>query len=292
MLEKFFQRIHFFKGLFMQAKDWEAEQNYHIMKRKLHAKYFHTPGIVPGCLEDLNVSVSSSGDKLTISPGYAIDGDGNDIYLPGPYDLTIPNLLSFNPPCKIYVVIGYDEKKIGMRDDPANKEYSGYAYTSEEPGIIITSEAPDNNTRIELARISLSKDPKKLKNAPDPKNPGEDEINLNSRKIAGIRAAEKHVQLSLSDIGKKIMDTTIQVSTASRRQEETSVLIEKIDITQTPIPPMFMVHVQSMDGAQIQWWISCNTTGNFSEYTLHIKNNSNFASTVMCKVFSIRTGDE
>ena len=53
-------------------------------KRRYHNKYLHTPGVVFGCLEDLNVTITGEGTALTIAPGYAIDGEGRDLFLPEP----------------------------------------------------------------------------------------------------------------------------------------------------------------------------------------------------------------
>ena len=41
-----FKRLRFFTGFFTTARDWEAEQNYHLEKLKLHNGGLHTPGII------------------------------------------------------------------------------------------------------------------------------------------------------------------------------------------------------------------------------------------------------
>jgi len=70
-----FRRLKYFTGLFTTARDWEAEQKYHLEKLKLHNKRLHTPGIIRGEGEELNV-VATGGLKLQVKPGAAVDSAG------------------------------------------------------------------------------------------------------------------------------------------------------------------------------------------------------------------------
>lgn len=167
-----FQRINFFKGLFMKEQDWQKEQEYHMEKQRFHNKYLHIPGIVFNCREELRVSVSDTGDKLNVAPGYAIDGEGRDLYVPEAKEITIPDLLSFNPPTTIYISLRYTENFHDRRENAANPMYSGYGCVSEDTIMEITAEKPDNYTCIELGRVRLSENPIRIRNAVSQPEPG------------------------------------------------------------------------------------------------------------------------
>src|SRR5262245_3437386 len=113
-MEQGFKRINFFKGLFTRAEDWRATESYHNDKRRLHNKFLHTPGIVPDCLNELRVIAMEGGTSLRIEPGYAIDGEGRDLYLPLAVDVPL-TLRDYNPPRKIYAVIRYAEQETDWR---------------------------------------------------------------------------------------------------------------------------------------------------------------------------------
>jgi hypothetical protein len=277
-----FQRLNFFKGLFVLAEDWQKDQYYHLEKRRYHNKYLHTPGVVFGCLGDLKVTINREGTALTIAPGYAIDGEGNDLFLPEPKEIEIPPLLSFNPPARVYITLRCHERETDERTNNANPQYSGFAFIEEDTRVEFTKEPPDNKTRIELARFDLSTGDWPIKNG------AAIEIDLTQVQAAGTRSTSRPKALTLDDLGINIMDTTVQVRPSTRKQEDTNVLIEKLDHKEITMP-MYMVCVQAMDSAEIQWWIECSQKDLSTEYSLHISNKSNLTSTVMCRVYRVRT---
>jgi hypothetical protein len=283
-----FERVNFFKGLFLQAEDWQREQEYHKEKRRFHNKYLHTPGVAFGCLSDMKVTSSGEGTSLMVAPGYAIDGEGNDLYLSKAKEIKLPPLQSFHPPTTVYIALRYNEKEVDMRVNEANPQYSGYAFTAEGIVLEITPAQPDNNLRIELGRIELSENPEYIRNAVDIDNPEPDEIDLRHVPGAGARTEVREKELTLSDLGVKVLDTTIQVRSSTRRLEATNVLIEKMDKEKPQ--PMYVVHVQAMDSARIQWWTECslNKDNGTYEYTLYIRNYSSQTTPVMCRVFRMR----
>lgn len=282
----FFERLNFFKGLFVEAEDWQKEQLYHIEKRRFHNKYLHTPGVAFGCMGDLKVTVNAEGTALVIAPGYAIDGEGHDLYLPENKELELPALSSFNPPITVYVTIRWNKREENMRVNDANPQYSGYAYIVEDTIIDLSDKEPDNHIRIELARIDLSVDATHIKNAAEPFNPQSDELNLTYVPGAGARAGTQRKEYTLHDLGTKVLDATIQVRGSEKKEDDTNVLIERVpkDIP----PPMYMVHVQTMDESQVQWWIECSQQEDAMEYVLHIKNYSNFDTPAVCRVFKMK----
>jgi len=69
-----FKRNIYFYGKLLTVDDFENEQEYFRLKNKLNNKYLHGKGIVHG----LKVTNLDS-DTVKISPGFAIDSDGNEI---------------------------------------------------------------------------------------------------------------------------------------------------------------------------------------------------------------------
>ena len=100
-----------FKGFFTQAEDWQRGQEYHIEKNKLHNRFLHTPGIVFGCLDNLDVLAKKNGTVISVEPGCAIDSEGRELYLPAQKQLKI-NPQSYRPPKTVYVTIKYNEEEI------------------------------------------------------------------------------------------------------------------------------------------------------------------------------------
>ena len=75
------ERVRFFDGQLLTATDFEAEQRYHLEKRRLHNRMLHGFGVVDG----LGVSVADGTDAaVVVSPGFALDRRGNEIIVAGP----------------------------------------------------------------------------------------------------------------------------------------------------------------------------------------------------------------
>lgn len=281
-----FQRINFFKGLFMKAEDWQKEQQYHKEKHRYHNKYLHRPGVVFDCLGGLEVTVSDKGTHFVIAPGYAIDGEGRDLYLPEQKEIEIPALLSFEPPTTVYITIAFAEEKEDLRKNNANPSYEGYALIVEDTVIDIGTDEPDNDEKIELARVTLSKKPKFIRDAKEPENPGKNELDLTHKPHAGARTATIQKDLGLLNFADKIIDNSVQVRTGTKKLDDTNFLIEKLPAGEPA--PMYLVSAHSLDGARIHWWIGSAVNDNVTDYSLHIKNESPRITTVQCRVFRIR----
>ena len=143
-----FRRLNFFKGLFTKAEDWIQEQRYHVQKRELHNRCFYTPGVVIG--EGSNLEITVNDGQFMILPGYAIDGQGRDLYLSKPQELKDPPAAAETA----YIYIAFNEKKEEPRSNYMNPEYSGEAFIVEDPIVGWTDQPPDNQEKIELGRIS------------------------------------------------------------------------------------------------------------------------------------------
>jgi hypothetical protein len=73
------RRLNYFAGQLLSVDDFITEQNYHRDKQRRHNLHCHGVGVVEG----LKVSTvrKTSGWRVTIGPGVAIDRAGNEIEL-------------------------------------------------------------------------------------------------------------------------------------------------------------------------------------------------------------------
>jgi hypothetical protein len=261
-----FKRLNFFKGFFTQAEDWQAGEEYHIERRKLHNRYLHTPGIVPGCLSELKVTASDNGKSLTIESGYAIDGQGRDLFLPGAEKIRIVPK-DYKLPGTVYIVIRYSEELEGKRDDKANPEYSGYAYVREKAIIEIAAEEPAGHQAIELARISLSKEALAVSDPKDPRNPGPNDVDRRYIKKAGAGTGS----LKLDDIGKVVASGEINLPPGQTPEPGNPGV--RIDLIKGADRQRFyMASVYPSDGGRIQWRIESFARDGSIEYWLFFTN--------------------
>jgi hypothetical protein len=80
------KRVRFFAGQLLTAADFEAEQTYHMEMRRLHNRSLHGVGIVEG----LRVSDDDTqSGEVVVSPGFALDGFGNEIVVDRPVRLDV-----------------------------------------------------------------------------------------------------------------------------------------------------------------------------------------------------------
>jgi hypothetical protein len=94
------ERPRFFPGRLLTSEDLAQEQTYVREKRKLHNRALHGFGVVSG----LKVSNQSGG--VVISPGIALDCEGNEIVIDAPQSLS-PQSQSGNG---VYLTIRFEEK--------------------------------------------------------------------------------------------------------------------------------------------------------------------------------------
>jgi hypothetical protein len=71
------KRMHFFDRQFLRASDFQAEQAYHLDRRRRHNAGFHSHGVVEGLL----VVPSEDANHVKIEPGWAVDPLGREIVL-------------------------------------------------------------------------------------------------------------------------------------------------------------------------------------------------------------------
>ncbi|MGM0576305.1 MAG: hypothetical protein ACQEXJ_11295 [Myxococcota bacterium] len=183
---KGFKRLNFFTGFQTTADDWNDLVRYQVDKHKLHNRLCHGPGIVPDVEGGLKVSARGRADlSVEIAPGYAIDGEGHDIYLPEP-DIKTLDPSDFKLPATVYLVVKYVEDLVDFVSYRANLEYKGHRRVAEKVKVDWIITEPDVQREVELARIHLTKDVKRITDAKDPSDPKPNEIDLRYTPNAGV----------------------------------------------------------------------------------------------------------
>jgi hypothetical protein len=113
------RRPRYFHGKLLDDKDFRAEQNYHAGKRRLLNRTLHGSGVVCG----LNLSWKKGAAWLDVSPGLALDHEGNEIWVETSERVDLTKMLppadaTAQPPCPppdtgatgtYYVAICYKE---------------------------------------------------------------------------------------------------------------------------------------------------------------------------------------
>lgn len=269
-----FKRLNFFKGFFTQAEDWETEQAYHSDRLRHHARSLHTPGVVQGFLEELDVRMASEGrNVIEIAPGAAVDGYGRELYVPEPRTLKIvPG--DFKLPEAVFVVIRHHEEKTDLRSNGTNPEYSGHAFIEESVRLEVSAEPPDEEG-VELARVVLRGDGI-VRDAADRLDPGPNEIDRSRVAWAGGRLAFSRPDTASPTIGVGEWRGGSTNATPSRSLEPSEAEDTLIDIEQTGRDDphrLFLANVYpKSDEAAITWFIQTRQTGKGVEYRLIIKN--------------------
>jgi len=185
-IERHYKRINFFRGFLTTEKDWNDAERYHVEKRKLHNRMLHGPGIVPHALGGFRVAARGRGElAVEVQPGYAIDAQGSDIFIWEP-EIKIVNPADFKLPTTIYLVARYLEEFTDFISYKENLEYKGHRRVSEKAKLEWIVTEPDIANEVELCRVALDKDVKRITDAKDPYNPKPNEIDLRFVPIAGI----------------------------------------------------------------------------------------------------------
>lgn len=181
-----FKRINFFKGFVTTTKDWNDAELYHVEKHKLHNRCFHGAGVVPGYRQELAVRARGRADmSVEIAPGYAIDGQGNDMLL---YETEIKSISKsdFKLPLTVYIVLKYVEEFTDFIAYKENLDFKGHRRIQEKAVVELSITEPNILHEVEIARIALTEDAKKITDAKDPLNPGPNEIDTRFVPKAGV----------------------------------------------------------------------------------------------------------
>jgi hypothetical protein len=161
-----------FNELPIDAEIWREAHGQHNTHRQLHAIATHRPGIVFG----LEVIVSKKERTVIVAPGVGVDSEGRTLLLSEPATFLLEEK------GQIYITISYEDN---VDSKSAITVGSGKKYFRLVEGrqVIATKDLP-KNAYLELARIDRSSKDKAVKDAANPFDPGEDELNLLYRQLA------------------------------------------------------------------------------------------------------------
>jgi hypothetical protein len=141
------KRLNYFKHQFLEERDFQDEQRYHIEMRRRHNRALHSWGIAEG------LQVTQRGEReITIGPGMAIDHEGREIMLTA--DL-VHDLSAFRHLAEVWVSIAYHEEHQAA-DRDLNSGVERYTRTTETFKIDSTKEQPlREGSVIILARVEF-----------------------------------------------------------------------------------------------------------------------------------------
>ncbi len=137
------KRLNVFDHQFLRAADFQVQLAYDRDRRQRILSGLFTPGVVEG----LTVAVSSAGGSLTISPGTAIDANGNEIVLLAAQ--TVSPLPADNNSAMLY--IAYSEAPSDPSTDPG---ITGNTRITETPQLALVPPQTQPANAILLAKVS------------------------------------------------------------------------------------------------------------------------------------------
>ncbi|TKB88001.1 MAG: hypothetical protein E8D43_00600, partial [Nitrospira sp.] len=151
------KRLNYFLGQFLEAEDFQAEQNYHVdMRRHGNHALYYTAGILDGGFQVTKVSVN----KIQIGAGIGVDAQGRELVILSPVE---KETTGFTGGLKAYVLIQYGENQADPKrnaEDGSNAEdgIKGYTRWMEAPKIDLHKDnlgLSESGTYITLALITL-----------------------------------------------------------------------------------------------------------------------------------------
>jgi hypothetical protein len=141
------KRLKYFNHQFLNEKDFQDEQAYHVFMRRLHNRTLHTWGVVEG------LTVEKRTDReIVVRPGIALDREGREIVLANEIQR---DTRSSEGGGHAFVTIAYEE--VFREDDRQNaSEVESYQRTSEIPKVHLSRQAPlEEGPALILARVHL-----------------------------------------------------------------------------------------------------------------------------------------
>lgn len=149
-------------------------------QQRRHNLGLHTPGVLRHVAQELLVR-PLGGLTVRVEPGAMLDGQGNELYLDAPVDLT----LSAAPDQEtIHFVTATYRDPYGATLHDLNRPFPDTPRTAL---IALATALPDEISVMQLARIVLSAGASAIKAADDPDQPQTDEIDLTARRWSAAR---------------------------------------------------------------------------------------------------------
>ncbi len=125
--------------------------------------------------------------SFEVQPGYALDGQGNDLVL---WETQIKTIIpeEYKLPQTLYVVLRFVEELSDFIAYKENLEYKGHRRVLESCKVEISQTSPDIKQEVELARILLEKGATRIRDARDPHDP------QGQRDRPALRAARRRIR--------------------------------------------------------------------------------------------------
>src|SRR5438477_4503158 len=192
-----FKRTNVFEGCVTTDEDWNAGEAYHLEKRRLHNRVLHAPGVVAVAGGGMRVQARGRGDlSFEVTPGYAIDGRGNELVLRDP-GVKVVEADKLKLPQTIYIAIRYFEEPTDFIAYKENPRFKGHRRIEEKVKIEVLAREPDGVESIELGRVRLEEGVREIRDALDSRVPGPGEIDLRYVPLAGVAGSHDSPQLRL-----------------------------------------------------------------------------------------------
>jgi hypothetical protein len=165
------KRLNYFDHQFLQARDFNDEQEYHLQMRRTHNRTLHQWGIADGLA--VTPDFESGERRVTVSPGVAIDTNGREMILEESRTINLKMMPGYPDP-EVYITIQYDEKQT----DTSSEGAEGPTRWTENPKTDALPARPQNeDQQIILAKVILQGE-------------GAPNINLADCRQAGVKGGD------------------------------------------------------------------------------------------------------
>lgn len=136
---RYLKRNNFFAGRLLTAADLNLEQEYFREKLKRHNRYLRGFGVVFG------LEVSKRSTNVIISQGLAIDCVGNELVVPGPASIPLPDSAKLGE--TVFVSLEFAEREIDPAQVPANDSQTLNASIEEISSIVFLKQNANSGHR-------------------------------------------------------------------------------------------------------------------------------------------------
>jgi hypothetical protein len=157
------KRTRFFDGQFLQDQDFVDEQKYHLDRQRRHNRLLHVSGVAEG------LTVATPGaNRVTVSPGTAIDSDGRQLALAETATVDLPGE-RFNDKQGIDLYAAYQESAEDRQTGQGSEDFTrwlerpqllavppGDSYAASTPPVLLAKLALDGAGRVTVDEAARS----------------------------------------------------------------------------------------------------------------------------------------
>jgi hypothetical protein len=152
-------RPRYYTGQLLTSKDFMDEQEYFLAKHRRHNRRLHGYGVVWGLEVRVSPSQQDGVQVIRISPGFAMDRNGDEILVPRPQQAELP---PGDPGNTIWVKLCYAETPsdgVPLPYDPGTEQIQEATRTVEDFKLCLSTSPEcdcDNDAPLCLARLACS----------------------------------------------------------------------------------------------------------------------------------------